>query len=125
MLQNSSGKGPAKDDSFEATCRLFKVPDAKLQRRIHEFRLEFELLNGPTDVTQPFVSTQSPLIQDKRYREDPAKFVASLPPFVISFLETECRSAVAEGRLDDFPDRIVALFVQFRGRLPRAAHQKR
>jgi hypothetical protein len=120
MLDRASKRLPRYDTSFEATRRLFTVADPELQRQIHEFRLEYELVNGPTDVSLPFGSTQAPLIQDKRYRQDAAKFIASLPPFIIAFYEEECQRAVAEGRLDDISDRILRVFMANGGRLPRA-----
>ncbi len=93
---------------------LYFWPDAPPEHidAIEEFRAEYELLHGPTDRTRRYI-TQAPLAQgDALFLTDALGYFDQCPGFVRAYFMHLMRLAAQDGRLDQFTDRYLALYMR-------------
>jgi hypothetical protein len=98
------------------TYSLMPVSCIGTLRRLHNYRLQYESINGPTG--KGSFTSQLPASQQKQlYEKDPENYLAGLPAFAKAFYEEDTRDHARQGDLDDLPETFVNLFVRNRGRL--------
>ena len=102
------------DHFILSTRDLFLEANPEFLKRLIEFREEYELLHGPTDPEKKYTSQLS--YYEQRMMQD----FLGLPAFVSAYYERLLRLCNANGRLDEVPDGFIEIYVEMRGRLPRA-----
>ena len=90
---------------------VFYLPDAARRRQLEAFRIKYEALNGPTDLTKRYTSTWPQAHRDWLIQNDPKRYFDGLPPFAKAFLKGKMEIAARDGNLDDMPDAFLRLFV--------------
>lgn len=90
---------------------LLYLPDADKRRELEAFRVEFEALHGPTDLTKRYTSTWPIEDQEWMVKHDFKAYFDGLPPFAKDYFRGKMLLAAREGSLDDMPDGFVRLYV--------------
>lgn len=102
---------PRPDKNKTISDILFDLPDPDLRSQLEEFRIEWEELNGPVDLTRRYISQWPREDQLLVYKLHPDRYFAALPPFVQDFLRSKMEIARADGVLDDMPSTYLELFL--------------
>ena len=90
---------------------LFPLCPPHKRSELEEFRIEFEAVHGPTDLTKRYTSTWPIEQQNWLVRNDIKRFFDGLPAFVKAYLKGKMELASRRGTLDNMPDRMLRLFV--------------
>lgn len=90
---------------------LFYLPDPGNRQALEQYRIEYEAVHGPTDLTKRYTSTWPQEQQDWMMTHELKRYFDGLPPFVKAFVKSKMQSAASEGRLDDMPDDVLSLFI--------------
>jgi hypothetical protein len=91
---------------------LVHCPDANTRHQYEDYRIKFEAVHGPTDLTKRYTSTWPVPHQNWLIEHDVKRYFDGLPPFVKAFLRGKIEIAASEGRLDDIPDNFLRLFIR-------------
>ena len=93
----------------ETVAEMFLyLPDAAKRQELEQFRIEYESLNGPTDLTRRYTSTWPKPQQDWMYENHTNLWFDGLPPFAKAYIRGQME---LPGSLDDMPDRLIRLYV--------------
>lgn len=90
---------------------LFPLLDPAEHRELEEFRIKFEEVHGPTDLTLRYTSTWPEFQQDWLIKHQTKQYFDGLPPFAKAFLHGKMKLAAQSGTLDNMPDNFLRLFV--------------
>jgi hypothetical protein len=90
---------------------LFPQCAASKRGELEEFRLEFEAIHGPTDLTKRYTSIWPTEQRHWLIKNDLKRFFDGLPPFAKAYLKGKMQLAARQGMLDEMPDRMLQLFV--------------
>jgi hypothetical protein len=93
-------------------AELFVYLSDPVQRQeLEEFRVEYEALNGPTDLTKHYTSMWPQPQRELLFQHHTKLWFDGLPPFAKAYLRGKMEIAAKDGRLDDAPDKLLKLFV--------------
>lgn len=95
-----------------AEMLFFRHGDPKRRRELEEFRLEYEALHGPTDLTRRYTSTWPTEQQNWLLKHDAKSYFDGLPPFAKEYTRSRMVIAARKGNLDDMPNSLLRLFIQ-------------
>ena len=90
---------------------LFYLSNPKTRQELEEFRIEYEALNGPTDLTKHYTSTWPQARQDWLFENYTKLWFDGLPPFAKAYLRGKMELAARDGKLDDLSDKLLQLYV--------------
>jgi hypothetical protein len=90
---------------------LYYLVDPDKRRELEEFRIRFEAVHGPTDLTRRYTSTWPEDQQAWLLNNDPKRWFDGLPSFVKAHVRGKLEAAARKGNLDDAPDELLGLFV--------------
>jgi hypothetical protein len=93
---------------------LFPLCAPHKRGELEQFRIEYEAVHGPTDLTRRYTSTWPIEQQDWLVRNDIKSFFDGLPPFAKAYLKGKMQLAGRRGTLDNMPNRMLQLFVSGR-----------
>jgi hypothetical protein len=88
------------------------LADPMKRRELEEYRVEFEAVHGPTDLTKRYTSTWPQAQQDWLIKNDTKRYFDGLPPFAKAYLRGKMEIAALDGKLDDMPDNLLRLFIE-------------
>lgn len=91
---------------------LFWQDSPTLRKELEQFRVSYESEFGETDLTKRYTSTLPRAQQIFLIENFPKRFFDGLPPFVKAYWKGKMQSAAKEGRLDNWPDQLLRLFIQ-------------
>jgi hypothetical protein len=111
---------PTKPPETVAEIFLY-LPDPAKRQELEKFRIEYEALNGPTDLTRNYTSMWPQPQRDWLFENHTQLWFDGLPRFAQAYLRGKGELAARDGRLDDFPDNLLQLYVSG-GMNPRHAH---
>jgi hypothetical protein len=80
-------------------------------RQLEEYRIEFEAVYGPTNLTKRYTSTWPKAQQAWLIEHDTKAYFDGLPPFYKAYLRGKMELHARGGTLDDMPDSLLRLFV--------------
>jgi hypothetical protein len=109
---NADGGGHSEGNSPRTMASMFlrfRKPD--LNRQLEEFRVGYEELHGPTDLTKRSTSLLPISQQHWLLQNHPKRYFDGLPPFVQAFFFDKMSIAHKEGRLDDMPGPFIQLYL--------------
>ena len=89
---------------------LFPLSDPEQRRQLEKFRLEFERVHGPTDLTRRYTSTWPAEEQVWLRQHDLSQYFNGLPTFAQAWLHAKMKLAASSGNLDGMPDAWIELF---------------
>ncbi len=96
----------------ETVAELFVyLSDPDKRRELEEFRVEYEALNGPTDLTRNYTSMWPQAKREWLFEHHTKLWFEGLPPFAQAYLRGKMKIAAKDGRLDDTPEKLLKLFV--------------
>lgn len=93
--------------------------DADAIRQMEKFRIEWERLHGPVDLTRRYVTALPAEQQDALFALDPKRWWDALPPVMQDFYFAKLKVAARDGALDSLPDAYVQLYMS--GQLARGS----
>jgi len=100
--------------TLASTRRLYALDDPQLLEELHEYRIEYELLHGPTDTNCIYSSTLPRREQELLIKNEPRKYFEGLPPFVKAFQREYCCIDLMKGRGDLIPPGLLEIYVEER-----------
>jgi hypothetical protein len=80
--------------------------------QLEQYRIEFERVHGPTDLTKRYTSTWPLEQQNCLIRSDPKGYFDGLPLFFKAYMRGKMEIQARQGNLDDMPDPLLRLFVE-------------
>src|SRR6516162_3873399 len=95
-----------------AEILLYYSPNPETRRRLEKYRLDFEAVHGPTDLTKRSTSTWPKAQQRWLIQHDVKRYFDGLPPFGKAYLREKMEVAARDGSLDDMPDVFLRLFTK-------------
>ncbi len=104
------------NDSQEVTNFFILSGSQKTQETLHEFRLGYERLYGPTDRARPYSSQLRTSQQEKLLAQYPVQYVQNLPPFVKVYLKRNLQRLAASGNLDAVDEHTLFAYVTLQGK---------
>lgn len=116
MPRNSDGS-PRSAEPETLAEMLFYLSDPSKRRELESFRIKFEAVHGPTDLTKRYTSTWPTQQQTWLIDRDVRRYFDGLPSFVKAYLRGKMQLAAQSGQLDDMPDNLLTLFVSGRMKL--------
>ena len=90
---------------------LFRMPSVALRRDLEVFRIGYEKVYGPTDLTKRYTSTWPGEQADWLFEHHPKLFWDGLPPFVQAFVLSRIQAKHHNGELDDVPETLMRLYL--------------
>jgi hypothetical protein len=109
-------RGRARDGTDQpqtlAEMILYYSPNPNTRRLLEEYRIKFEAVHGPTDLTKRYTSTWPRAQQNWLIKHDVKRWFDGLPPFGKAYLRGIMEIEAGKGKLDDMPDDLVRLFIQ-------------
>lgn len=90
---------------------LFPISDPAKRGELEDYRLRFEAVHGPTDLTRYYTSMWPRDRQNWLMDYDAKRWFDGLPLFAKAYLRGKMEMAAQEGNLDDMPDRFLRLYV--------------
>ena len=108
MTSTPEGSNPKPETLAEI---LVYLSDTAKRRELEEFRIEYEALNGPTDLTRRYTSIWPEAQRDWLIRHDVKAYFDGLPPFAKAYFRGKMQLAARDGKLDDMPDNFLQLYV--------------
>ena len=96
---------------------LFYLSDPAKRRELEEYRIEYEAVHGPTNLTKRYTSTWPREQQDWLITHDTKSYFDGLPPFAKAFLKGKMQAAAQEGDLDSMPANLLRLYCSHEMRL--------
>jgi hypothetical protein len=84
----------------------------KIRRLLEHFRINFEALHGPTDLTKRYTSTWPRADQNWLINHDAMLWFDGLPPFGKAYVRRIMEIEAGTGKLDDMPDGLIQLFIR-------------
>lgn len=106
-----SGESPERDVSFRIADILSPCNDAYCTRVLEEYRLAWEAMYGPTDLTKHYVTMWPADAQRAMLRHSPETYFQSMPPYCQDFVHNKLKTACSEGWLDVFEPEWIQLYV--------------
>jgi hypothetical protein len=82
---------------------LFYLSDPEKRRELEEFRIEYEAINGPTDLTRRYTSIWPEQQRAWLAKHDIKRYFDGLPPFARAYLRGKMHLAARDGNLDAMP----------------------
>ena len=111
-MTDSRERGSVPADSPETVADIFLYqPTPQRRREFEEYRVEWERVNGPTDLTRFYTCMWPKEQQELLWKIDPKAYFNGLPPFLKDYIRGKLRLVAADGRLDDKPDIYVRMFL--------------
>ena len=89
---------------------LVRGSPAERLARIEKYRLEWEKLHGPTDLTRHYVTMWPAEDQIALHTADPEAYFNAMPPFLQDMLRGIVKNLASEGRLDDLSNSTLRLY---------------
>ncbi len=84
----------------------------QLRRKLEDFRIEWEIKNGPIDITRHYTSMLTSDEQEFLMKAEPKRYFDGLPTFVQDFIREAMREAAAEGSLDNMPSSFLRMYMR-------------
>jgi hypothetical protein len=112
MTDDGRNQRNASQPKTLAEMIFYRASTAEMRRGLEEYRIEFESLHGPTDLTKRYTSTWPAAQQDWLIEHDVKRYFDGLPPFGKAYLRGKMEIAAGKGNLDDMPDAMLRLFIQ-------------
>ena len=78
--------------------------------RLETYRLRWEDVNGPTDLTKYYSSRWPQPEQVALIRTDFRAYVSALPPFLVDWIDRDLRAALEAGPSAEIADKFIRLF---------------
>lgn len=103
---------------------FFYVSDPVKRREIEKYRIDFEAVHGPTDLTKRYTSMWPDAQRDWLVKHDIKRYFDGLPPFAKAYLKRKMQLVARDGRLDNMPDDMLRLFVSGQMRLDHESHSR-
>jgi len=103
---------------------LFYLDDPKQRRELESYRIKYEAVHGPTDLTRRYTSTWPVEAQRWLWRNDVKSYFDGFPPFAKAYIKGKMELAAASGELDNELDEYVRLFVQGNMQLDLGARRR-
>jgi hypothetical protein len=101
------------DPSATLTEKIFYYSaNPKIRRLLEQFRINFEALHGPTDLTKRYTSTWPRAHQNWLIDHDAKQWFDGLPPFGKAYVRRIMEIEAGTGKLDDMPDGLIRLFIR-------------
>jgi hypothetical protein len=100
---------------------FFHLSDSAKRQELQKFRIEYEALNGPTDLTRNYTSMWPQPQQGWPFANHTQLWFDGLPRFAQAYLRGKAELVARDGRLDDIPDTLLRLYASG-GMNPRRAH---
>lgn len=100
---------------------LFYLSDPAKRKELEEYRIEFEAVNGPTNLTRRYTSTWPVEQQEWLIKNHVERYFDGLPLFAKAYLRGKMQMAAQDGKLDDMPDALLRLYVSGGMNLERKA----
>jgi hypothetical protein len=91
---------------------MYYLSDPVARRKLEEFRIEYEKMNGPTDLTKRYTCTWPTAHQEWLINNETKQYYEGLPPFVQAWIKNKVLGAARAGRLDDVPDTYLRLYLK-------------
>ncbi len=109
---SNDGQDAAENNESQTLAEMLFYLDTPAKRRqLEEYRIEFEEVFGPTDLTRRYTSTWPPAQQEWLIRYDAKRWFDGLPPFAKAFLRAKMEIAARKGTLDNMPDNLLRLYM--------------
>lgn len=89
---------------------LYYFYNSSLRMELEQFRIQYEAVNGPTDLTVRYTSTWPESQQDWLIKNEIKRYFDGLPPFVKAFFRAKMEAVAKEGNLDDMPEHLLQLY---------------
>lgn len=80
---------------------LFPLPTPEMRADAERFRVEWERINGPSDLTRNYTSMWPSKVRTMLWKQDPEAYFRGLPPFAQEFILQRIKSEAKAGALDD------------------------
>ena len=112
MPQSSRPQSDSEEPETLAEILLYRSPNPETRRRLEKFRIDFEAIHGPTDLTRRYTSTWPVAHQRWLIKHDFKRYFDGLPPFGKAYLRAKMEIAASEGKLDDMPDGLLRIFIE-------------
>ncbi len=90
---------------------VYYLPTREYRVALEEFRQEYELQAGATDITKRYTSTLPQRHQEWLIKNHPQIYFDGLPEFAQAYLKSKIQSLARNGRLDAAPDHYLQVFV--------------
>lgn len=116
---------PGSTASSAPTWTITELLDPRLRgdtdaiRQLEKFRIEWERIHGPVDLTRRYVTAWPAEQQDALFAMDPKRWWDALPPVMQDFYFAKLKAAARDGALDSLPDAYVQLYMS--GQLARGS----
>jgi hypothetical protein len=107
--EDDSDEGHPTPETLSELLFSFSSPAARKQ--LEEYRIAFEAIYGPTDLTRRYTCTWPRWQQEWLMEHDHKSWFDGLPPFLKAYLRGKMDLAAEEGKLDDMPDNYIKLYV--------------
>lgn len=91
---------------------LFPLFKPHLRAELEAYRVEWERLHGPTDLTRYYTSMWPVEARSFLWKTDPKRYFDGLPPFAQDWLRDKMELAAADGSLDDVGDTCLRLYTR-------------
>jgi hypothetical protein len=122
----SSPPGENLRERKRATLAEILVPmsDPVQQTELERYRVKYEAVHGPTDLTRRYTSTWPLNDQAWLVAHEPKRWFEGLPPFGRAYFLGKIQAAAKEGNLDAIPDEFISLFIKGELRLDSGHRSK-
>jgi hypothetical protein len=121
---DEKGEGTSAREPETLTELLFRMPTRALRKQLEEYRVKYEEIHGPTDLTKRYTSTWPIEQQAWLVQNDLKRYFDGLPSFAKAYLKGKMHMAARDGSLDDMPDNYLRLFVAGQMRLDTESPQR-
>lgn len=91
---------------------LFPVIGESRINAIEQYRIAYEKIHGPTDLTKRYTSLWPDEQMEWLAEHEPKRYFDGLPPFVKALLKEKIQVAADTGKLDDIPEPFFQLFLR-------------
>jgi hypothetical protein len=112
MPDDGQGQNKTTEPATLAEMIFHYSPNPATRQRLEKFRIEFEALHGPTDLTKRYTSTWPIEQQNWLIRHDPKRYFDGLPPFGKAYIRGKMQMRATKGNLDDTPDGLLRIFIE-------------
>ena len=109
---------PSEDDDHRKEVTLaeliFPLSDRQERKSLERFRVDYEAVHGPTDLTRRYTCIWPSENQAWLFTHETKRYFDGLPAFVQAYLLDQFRLYAGSGKLDTLPDEWIRLYVQRR-----------
>jgi hypothetical protein len=112
MSKDAPGQNKSDQPETLAEMLVLDAGNEQQRRQLEEYRIKFEAVHGPTDLTKRYTSTWPAEQQHWLMRNDIKRYFDGLPPFVKAFYRGQMEIQAREGNLDVMPDNWLRLFAK-------------